>query len=277
MEMTAYRYFFFAAVCLLIGTNPSIAAVSQREVSIATKAAGALTGTLYVSDQPGAKPGVLVLHTAGGLSDADRMHAHNFAEAGFTALVVSYRIGWTASMNDGLAEAVDWLRQQPESRNMPVGVVGYSLGATKALIVAALRPKAVKAAVSYYGTYNVEISKFKQVARQVREKTGAPTPSPVEMAGRIEAAVLLLQGGDDDETPPDQTAQMRAALDRAKVKHEVVIYPGAVHMFERELRFHPPGRRTNFGTATAYDATAAKDSWAKTVDWLNRYLRSVAN
>jgi dienelactone hydrolase len=48
-------------------------------------------------------------------------------------------------------------------------------------------------------------------------------------------------------------------------------------MFERELRFHPPGRRTSFGTVTAYDAAAAKDSWAKAVDWLNRHLRPAAN
>jgi dienelactone hydrolase len=176
-------------------------------------------------------------------------------------------------MNEGLAETVDWLRQQPESRDMPIGVVGYSLGASKALLVAALRPKAIKAAVSYYGTYNVEISKFRQVARQVREKSHSPTPSPVEVASRIEGAVLLLQGGDDDETPPDQTAQMKAALDRAKVKYEVVVYPGAVHMFEREPQFHPPGRRTSFGTATRYDPAAAKDSWEKTLDWLNRHLR----
>jgi dienelactone hydrolase len=268
------RVLFCLILFLNLGVPPSIAVTTQRDVSIKTGGAGALEGTLYTSGGPDAKPGVLVLHTAGGLSEADRIHARKLAEAGFTALVVSYRIGWTASMNEALAEAVDWLRRQPESRDMPVGVIGFSLGASKALLVAGLRPKAVKAAVSYYGTYNVEISKFREVARQSRAKTGAATPSPVDAASRIEGAILLLQGGADDETPPDQTAQMKAALDRAKVKYEVVVYPGAVHMFEREPRFHPPGHRTGFGTATGYNPAAAKDSWEKTLDWLNRYLRS---
>jgi dienelactone hydrolase len=252
---------------------PADAAIKQRNVSIATKAAGSLSGTLYSPDRPGPAPGVLVLHTAGRLGEADHIHARNFAETGFAALVVSYPIGWIASTNLGLAEAVDWLRRQPESRDMPVGVVGFSLGASKALLVAALRPKAVKAAVSYYGTYNVDISKFKNVASKVRAKTGSSTPSPVQVVNRIEGAVLLLQGGDDDETPPDQTAQMKAALDKGKKTYELKIYPGAVHMFEREPRFHPPGFRTGFGTKTGYDPAAAKDSWQKTVDWLKRHLR----
>jgi dienelactone hydrolase len=273
---TTRRIFCAIAVSAIACASPSGSDAAQREVSIKTKSAGALAGTLYTSGRTGARPAVLILHTANGLSEAERIHARNLAEAGFTALVVSYRVGWIASMNEGLAEAVDWLRQQPESRNMPVGVVGFSLGASKTLLVAALRPEAVKAAVSYYGTYNVEISKFKQVARQARDKARSATPSPVGAANRIKGAVLLLQGGEDDETPADQTAQMRSALDQANVRYELVIYPGAVHMFEREARFHPPGRRTSFGTATGYDAAAAKDSWEKTVAWLNRHLRAGA-
>lgn len=261
------------ASLLAFQITPVNAAIKERAVSIATKAAGSLSGTLYSPDSSSPAPAVLILHTAGGLSGADRIHAHNLAEAGFVALVVTYQIGWVASINETLAETVDWLRKQPESRDQPVAVIGFSLGASKALLVAALRPKVVKAVVSYYGTYNVDISKFKHVARQVRSKTGLSTPSPFHIANKIEAAVLLLQGANDDETPPDQTAQMKAALEKGKKTYEIKIYPGAVHMFEREQRFHPPGLRTGFGTITGYDPAAAKDSWQKTVDWLKQHLR----
>jgi len=252
------------------------AAIKQRDVTIQTKAAGSLTGRLYAPDQADAVPGVLVLHTAGGLRDADHLHARTLAEAGFAALVVSYPIGWVASVNEGLAEAATWLRAQKESLQMPIGVMGFSLGASKALLVAALRPQFIKAVVSYYGTYNADISKFKAAAQKARAASMQATPSPVQVAGRLSAAVLLLQGENDDETPPDQTAQMKAALEKGKKTFELVIYPGAVHMFEREPKYHPPGNRTSFGTVTGYDAAAAKDSWEKSVAWLNRYLRSEA-
>lgn len=273
--MTGIRWIACAAILFSsLPITAADAAIKQRDVTIATKAAGPLTGTLYAPDQAGPAPGVLVVHTAGGLNEAERIHARNLAEAGFVALVVTYRVGWVAPMNEGLAEAADWLRAQQESLGMPVGVVGFSLGASKALLVAALRPQFIKAAVAYYGTYNVEISKFQGVAQKSRAATGLPTPSPVEVAGQLGAAVLLLQGGDDDETPPDQTAQMKAALEKAKKTYELIVYPGAVHMFEREERFHPRGRRTSFGTTTGYDPVAAKDSWEKTLGWLNRHLRS---
>ncbi|MBI1962654.1 MAG: dienelactone hydrolase family protein [Candidatus Rokubacteria bacterium] len=267
------------ALSLLVQIAPSHAAIQERSVSIATSGSGSLSGTLYVPALAGEvapAPGILLLHTAGGLKDADRNYARRLAEEGFAALVVSYQIGWAAATNEDLAKAVDWLRKQPECRDMPVGTVGFSLGASKALLVAALRPSSVKAVVAYYGTYNVDISKFSDVARRIREKTGAPTPSPVQVASQIGGAILLLQGENDDETPPEQTREMQAALSRAKKTYELKIYPGAVHMFEREPQFHPPGFRTSFGTVTGYQAEAAQDSWRKSVEWLKRHLRPTA-
>lgn len=279
--MREIRSLIFLSSAFLIGLwsfvggecTAAQAAIEERDVSIPSKAVGTLSGRFYLPDIARPAPGVLILHTAGGLNDADRDYARGLAQAGFAALTVAYQVGWAANVNEGLAEAVDWIRKQPESRDMPVGVVGFSLGASKALLVAALRPTAVKAVIAYYGTYNVDISKFKDVARLVREKSGMATPSPVQVASKIDAAILLLQGERDDETSPDQTGQMKAALDKAKKTHELKIYPGAVHMFEREARFHPPGFRTRFGTITGYDAGAAKDSWQRSVDWLKRHLR----
>jgi dienelactone hydrolase len=145
-----------------------------------------------------------------------------------------------------------------------VGVVGFSLGASKALLLAARRP-AIRAVVAYYGTYDVRISKFASVL-----PPGAVAPSPVDTAGQIQAAVLLLNAEQDDETPPDQTERMVAALQGKTF--ELVRYPKGRHMFEREPQYHPPGNRTKFGTITEYDADAARDSWQRTLAWLRKYL-----
>lgn len=269
--------FASAALCLmtmLLLLSPAGAAVRQQSVSIHTKAAGRLSGTFYVPESAAPVPAVLVLHTAGGLSETDRLYAQRLAESGYAALVVSYRVGWVAPTNHALAEAVDWLQQQPQSRNMPVAVIGFSLGASKALLTAALRPKSVKAVVSYYGTYDVRISKFAALVQRAHAMTGLATPSPVQVADRLGAAVLLLQGGSDEETSPAQTERMKHALESAKKTYKLVVYPGAVHMFEREPKYHPRGQRTRFGTKTGYDPAAAKASWYETLRWLEQYLRA---
>jgi dienelactone hydrolase len=259
--------------CCVVAT--AHAAVTVRAVTVPTRAAGNLHGALFASGKPA--PGVLILHTAAGLKKPERIYARKLAEAGFTALVVAYKPGWLAKTNTGLAEALDWLVTQPEARGMPLGVVGFSLGGSKALLVAALRRNTVKAVVAYYATYDVEASKFKAVARKARQKSGQATPSPVQIVGQIDGAVLLLNGGDDDETDPRQTAAMEAALEKANKTYELKVYQGAVHMFDRPPPFHPRGNRTSFGTATGYNAAAAENSWQMSLAWLNRYLRGNDN
>ena len=264
------------AMLVMFQVQPAWALVKERTVSIATKSGPSLTGVLYAPQDGSPSPGVLILHTAGGLSQADQVFAKRLAESGFAVLTIAYSIGWAAPVNEQLAEAVDWLNRQPESQQMPVGVVGFSLGASKALLVAALRPKTVKAVVAYYGTYNVEISKFKQAVQAARSKTGLEMPSPVQVVSKIDGAILLLQGEKDDETPESQTQQMRATLNKSGKTYEIVIYPNAYHMFEREPQFHPSGFRTRFGTKTEYNPHAAQQSWEKSLSWLQQHLKSTA-
>jgi dienelactone hydrolase len=233
-----------------LGIAPAHADLKERPVSIPTKGPAPLAGRFYAPSSKESVPGILLLHTAGGVSEADHNFARKLAGAGFAALVVSYRVGWAAPGNLGLAAAVDWLRNQPESRNMPVGVVGFSLGASKALLVAALRPATVKAVVSYYGTYNVKISRFGEAVRTAQRRTGLEMTSPVEVASKIIGAILLLQGSDDEETSPEQTRQMTDVLARAKKTYELKVFPGAVHLFERDDRYQPAGHKTPFGTVT---------------------------
>jgi dipeptidyl aminopeptidase/acylaminoacyl peptidase len=57
--------------------------------------------------------------------------------------------------------------------------------------------------------------------------------SPVNRAGEIDAAVLLLQGDDDPVVPPSQAEAMAAALRSAGREVEVVIFPGESHGFRR--------------------------------------------
>lgn len=256
-------YCHLLAIILFLLAGATKAAPTEHAVSIDTPS-GTVAGTLYVPSPAKPAPGILVLHTAGGLLPADRQFAARLAAEGFVALVVPYTVGWDDATNVQLANVVDWLALREEVGGQPVGVVGFSLGASKALLLAARRPS-IHAVVAYYGTYDVKISKFARVLRP-----GAVSPSPVEEAREIRGAVLLLNAEQDDETPPDQTKKMIAAL--SGKTFELVRYPKGRHMFEREPQHHPPGGKTKFGTMTEYDADAARDSWERTLAWFRKYL-----
>jgi len=260
-QRTGCCYLF--GVILLALAGGASAAPTEHAISVDTPA-GVVPGTLYVPDPARPAPGILVLHTAGGLLPADRLFAARLAAEGFVTLIVPYTAGWDDATNAPLANVVDWLAQRAEVGGLPVGVVGFSLGASKALLLAARRP-AIQAVVAYYATYDVKKSKFARVLRP-----GVASPSPVETAGQIRGAVLLLNAEQDDETPPDQTEQMIAAL--SGKTFELVRYPKGRHLFEREPQYHPPGGKTKFGTLTEYDADAARDSWERTLAWFRKYL-----
>jgi carboxymethylenebutenolidase len=57
------------------------------------------------------------------------------------------------------------------------------------------------------------------------------SPQPVEVANRMEGAVLGLFGGADQSIPPEAIAELDAALTRAGVPHRLKSYDGAPHSF----------------------------------------------
>lgn len=114
-----------------------------------------------------------------------------------------FDIGLLASR---LAGAIDWTRTQPELRGLRVGLFGASTGAAAALVAAAERPNEVGAVVSRGGRPDL--------AGPFLTKVRAPT--------------LLIVGG-DDLLVLDLNRQATQSL---RVPHEVVIIPGASHLFE---------------------------------------------
>jgi pimeloyl-ACP methyl ester carboxylesterase len=103
-------------------------------------------------------------------------------------------------------EAVDWARADARTRRMPIGLFGASTGAAAALVAAAERPSAVAAVVS---------------------RGGRPDLAATALT-RVQAPTLLIVGGDDNEV----IALNRAAQAELQCESELVIVPGAGHLFE---------------------------------------------
>jgi putative phosphoribosyl transferase len=106
-----------------------------------------------------------------------------------------------------LLDAVNWLRQYEPTRSLPIGLFGASTGAAAALQVAAIAGSEIKAVVS---------------------RGGRPDLAGKEMLEKVTAPTLLIVGGLDDVV----IELNRAAYEALKCEKELVIVPGATHLFE---------------------------------------------
>lgn len=102
--------------------------------------------------------------------------------------------------------AIDWLRNDPRTRSLPVGLFGASTGAAAALVAAADRPDEVASIVSRGGRPDL---------------AGDALP-------RVAAPTLLIVGGADQEV----LGLNQAAMARMSAAVELEIVPGATHLFE---------------------------------------------
>ena len=105
-----------------------------------------------------------------------------------------------------LARATHWLRQNPDTRDLPVGYFGASTGAGAALVAAAERPREVGAVVSRGGRPDL---------------AGDALPL-------VEAPTLLIVGSADETV----IRMNEEALGRLRAEKRLEIVPGAGHLFE---------------------------------------------
>ncbi len=104
-----------------------------------------------------------------------------------------------------LQAAAEWLAREPETQALRLGYFGASTGAAAALVAAARRPEAVGAVVS---------------------RGGRPDLAWDDLPA-VDAPTLLIVGGHDEEV----LELNRQALARLGCPKELVVIPGATHLF----------------------------------------------
>jgi dienelactone hydrolase len=105
-----------------------------------------------------------------------------------------------------LVGVTDWLTQSPDTRHLRIGYFGASTGAAAALVAAAVRLDVVGAVVSRGGRPDL---------------AGPALP-------RVRAPTLLIVGGNDVQV----IELNRAAFAQLRCEKQLVIIPGATHLFE---------------------------------------------
>ncbi len=205
----------------------------------------------------GKRPGVLVAHEGGGLSEVTKAVARRLAQAGYAAYALDYfgdgqpladineamaRLGpWMADPT-GIREiataALEVLKSQPETDPNRLAATGYCFGGTTALELGRMGTE-LKAIVGFH--------------------SGLATARPAA-AGAIKAKVLVCIGADDPIIPPDQRLAFEKEMNAAKADWRMNLYGGAGHSFTNPEvgRLGRPG--------FAYDALADRRSWVAMLD-----------
>ncbi|RSM64797.1 carboxymethylenebutenolidase [Kibdelosporangium aridum] len=193
--------------------------------------------------------GLVVLHEAGGVTDTVRLLVSSLAAEGWLAVAphlyhgslpqeeqVRHLSGDSVLADTDIAFAV--LAERKITADL-MGVVGFDLGGTAAMVVAAKR--SIGAAVSVG-------------ASGIIEPISSALPPLVEIAGDLKCPWLGIYGDQDDVIHSTEVEKLRDAAVGAEVATNVVRYPAAGHRFDA-------------------DPAAATEAWHRTLNWFDAHLR----
>jgi carboxymethylenebutenolidase len=218
----------------------------------------------------GARGAVVVIHDVWGLYDHYRDLARRLADAGWAALAVNlYRREpepkisdpgqWIRALDDrrvlaDVQAAIDLLAGRGASR---VGVMGCCMGGQYAILAAA-GCTGLAAAAPFYGMLSDAHGLLAPAPGESIDRARKPR-SPLDAATALRCPTLAFFGADDAFVP---LADVREFEARIGPEHRVVVYPGAGHAFLNDTR------------AEMYRPDAARDAWARMLDWFATHLKA---
>ena len=195
----------------------------------------------------GSGPGVIVIQEWWGLVPHIVDVTDRLGDAGFTALAPDLYRGQTASEPDGagklmmalnlgqaakdMSGAVDLVRER--SGHDRVGVVGFCMGGGLALVLATVRPDAIKAAAPYYGLI--------------------PWPSAQPDWSQLDATVVGEYAGLDEYFTPELARALEAELRGLGKDATLHVHDGAQHAFFNDSR------------PEVYSAEHSLEAWERTL------------
>jgi carboxymethylenebutenolidase len=148
----------------------------------------------------------------------------------------------TLQQEDGLKDlnaTVAYLKSVPEVDATRIGVTGFCMGGSYALMLPCVN-KEIKAAVPFYGQ----------------------VPNPDAPLQQLAAPVLYFYGEDDGWITKADVQRLATGLKKYSKTGEIKTYPGAPHAFFRDT------------DKTVYRPEAAKDAWKRTLSFFGQHLKS---
>lgn len=147
-----------------------------------------------------------------------------------------------------LQASLHFLAEQENVDPARLGMLGYCMGGRLSYLGAAAFADQIKAVAVYYGggiTGNQPLPGFPS--------------APIERTNEIRAPLIAFFGGQDPSIPQEAVAQIDRALQEARVRHAVYLYPEAGHGFFCDAR-------------ESFSTRAAEDAWHRTLQWFEDAL-----
>jgi carboxymethylenebutenolidase len=238
-------------------TDPNDPTLTSTDVKYNSTDGTSISAYVTRPKAEGAQPAVIVIHGRDGISDHIRDVARRLAKAGYVALApnllppqqeTSSSVSSEAAAPGGrldddtvtkhLTGAVNYLKTQKFVRANKIGVTGFCWGGGKALLFTT-RSKDLAASVIYYGANPMNLEDVKNIT-----------------------APVLGHYGEADERITSGVPSLEEAMKKYGKSFEYKIYPGAPHAFNSDT------------SPQNYRAEAAKEAWAKTLDFFKTHLQS---
>lgn len=202
------------------------------------------------------RPAVIVIQEWWGLTDHIKDIARRYAAEGYVAIAPDLysrldhalttdageagKLMNTLKQEEGLTDlnaTVAYLTSVPEVDGARIGVTGFCMGGSYALMLPCVNP-AIKAAVPFYGQ----------------------VPNPDAPLQQLSAPVLYLYGEDDGWITKADVQRLAVALKKYNKPGEIKTYPGAPHAFFRD------------NDPSVYRPEAAKDAWGRAKAFFKQHL-----
>lgn len=231
-----------------------------------------LAVTVGEPDSAAVRGGIVVLHSSRGVTERTERLVEGLADEGWLAVAphLFHREGATrfddaASVSEGAARvsgasvlsdsdaAFGWLADHgvPSDR---MGVLGFDLGATAALVVASQR--ALGAAVTI-------------AAAGVQSPLADGLPPLLDVVGELTCPWLGLYGETGDPVDPSDVDRLREAAHASGAIVDVVVFPAAEHRFDADdaspMQTDPLEDRDGGGTRS--------EARNRVLNWFDAHLR----
>lgn len=246
--------------------------VAREEVQIPVANGEKMPG-LLARPEGGEGAGVLIINDIMGRSPFYEDLAARLATAGFVALCPEFffrqgpleeqsfpaafarraKLDEKNAVRD-LSAAIDWLKQQPGVRGGKAGTIGFCMGGTLILNLAAARKDLVS--VCFYGF---------PAGAGAEAKPTSPT-APLDQVDQINGPLLAFWGDQDTMVGQDNVEKLAQGLQQRGVDFAYKVYPGLGHGFMAQSRLDPDH--------AAYEA--ACEAWTRTLEFYRQHLGALA-
>jgi len=202
------------------------------------------------------RPAIIVVQEWWGLNDHMKDIATRYAKEGYIAIVPGLysrlenkvttspdeagKLMGMLKQEDGLKDlqaTIAYLKTVPEVDAARIGVTGFCMGGSYALMLPCVN-SSIKAAAPFYGQ----------------------VPNPDTPLQKLACPVLYIYGEDDGWITKADVQRLANALKKYDKAGEIKTYPGAPHAFFNDTR------------KDVYKQAEAKDAWARTLAFFKKHL-----